>query len=172
MKPFSGSLLRLGQFSAALRAWLAWRSARPAPLPFLPACLLVSACALQTWTTPQPYFSTKQPADAWARVVAATEKHCGGVITTNEESGIAVAPWIAWNTGEGLYLTQCLVTLLRGDEHVRDVRVTFAARKCPLSSMDNLEALARTCEVAETIPDQVKNGLEITGQRMEADVKR
>ena len=134
--------------------------------------VLLSGCALQTWTTPQPYFSTKQPADAWARVVAATEKHCGGVVTTNEESGIVIGRWIAWNTGEGLVLTQCLVTLLRGDEHVRDVRVTFAARQCPLSSMDDLEALAKTCEVAELVPDQVKNGLEITAQRMEADIKR
>lgn len=140
--------------------------------PFLLLCSLLSACALQTWTTPQPYFSTRQPADAWARVVAATEKHCGGLRNTNEESGVIVAPWIAWNTGEGLILTQCLVTLLRGDEHVRDIRVTFAARKCPLSSMDDLEALAPTCEITDTVPDQVKNGLEITAQRMEADIKR
>ena len=104
--------------------------------------LLVTGCALQTWTTPQPYFSTRQPADAWARAVAATEKNCGGVRDTNEEAGMIIGKWIAWNTNEGLVLTQCMVSLLSGDQHVRDVRVTFAARKCPVSDMDDLPALA------------------------------
>ncbi len=135
-------------------------------------CLLLSGCALQTWTTPQPYFSTKQPADAWTRAVAATEKNCGGVRDVNEESGLIVAKWIAWNTNEGLILTQCMVSLLNGDEHVRDVRITFAARKCPLSDMDDLAALAPTCEVSELVPDQVKNGLEVTARQMEVDVRR
>lgn len=136
------------------------------------ALVVLSGCALQTWSVPQPYFSTKQPHDAWARAVAATQAHCGGVRDTNEESGVIIAPWIAWNTGDGLYLTQCLVTMLRGDEHVRDVRVTFAARKCPVSDMDDLAALAKTCEVMDMVPDQVKNGLEITGKKMETDITR
>ncbi len=131
-----------------------------------------AGCALQSWTMPQPYFSTKQPADVFARVVAATEKHCGGVRDTNEESGIVIGPWIAWNTADGLVLTQCMVTLLSGDEHVRDVRVTFAARRCPLSDMDDLAALAPTCEIADTVPEQVKNGLERTGAQLEADIAR
>lgn len=134
--------------------------------------VVLSGCALQTWSVPQPYFSTKQPDDAWARAVAATQAHCGGVRDTNEESGVIIAPWIAWNTGDGLYLTQCLITMLRGDEHVRDIRVTFAARKCPVSDMDDLAALAKTCEVMDMVPDQVKNGLEITGKKMEADIAR
>jgi hypothetical protein len=134
--------------------------------------LLLAGCALQTWTVPQPYFRTRQPEDAWARAVAATQAHCGGVRDVNEESGVIIAPWIAWNTGDGLYLTQCLVTMLRGDEHVRDVRVTFAARKCPVSDMDDLAALAKTCEVMDMVPDQVKNGLEVTGKKMEADIAR
>jgi hypothetical protein len=134
--------------------------------------MLLSGCALQTWTTPQPYFTTRQPADAWARVVAATQSHCGGVRDVNEESGIVISPWIAWNTNDGLYLTQCMVSLLNGDEHVRDVRVTFAARKCPLSDMEDLAALAPTCEVTELVPDQVKNGLEVTGKKLEAEILR
>lgn len=134
--------------------------------------LLLSGCALQTWTTPQPYFRTKEPAGAWTRAVAATEKHCGGVRDTNEESGLIVAQWIAWNTTEGLILTQCMVSLLDGDQHVREVRITFAARKCPLSDMDDLAALAPQCEVAELVPDQVKNGLEVTGKKMEVDIGR
>jgi hypothetical protein len=134
--------------------------------------LLLSGCALQTWALPQPYFSTREPGDAWARAVAATKANCGGLRDVNEDSGVIVAPWIAWNTGDGLILTQCLVTLLRGDEHVRDVRVSFAARKCPLSDMDNLEALAPTCEFLDIIPEQVKNGLDVTAQHMEADIKR
>lgn len=134
--------------------------------------LLLSGCALQTWTAPQPYFTTKQPADAWARVVAATEKNCGGVRDANEESGLVISPWSAWNTNDGLYLTQCMVSLLNGDEHVRDIRVTFAARKCPLSDMDDLAALAPKCEVAELVPDSVKNGLEVTGKKLEAEIIR
>lgn len=135
------------------------------------ALLLLSSCA--TFTVPQPYFTTREPADAWARAVAATQKHCGGVRDANEPSGVILAPWIAWNTSEGLILTQCLVSLLRGDEHLRDVRVSFAARKCPLSDMDqDLATLAATCELAETVPEQVKNGLETTGKAMEADILR
>ncbi len=132
--------------------------------------LLLSGCANQSWTVPQPYFKTTQPAGAWDRAFKATQTHCGGVQTTNESAGVIVGKWIAWNTGDGLVLTQCLVTLLRGDEHVRDVRVTFAARQCPLSGMDDLEALAKTCTVAETVPEQVKNGLEVTGKKLEADI--
>ena len=133
----------------------------------------MSACALNTFTVPQPYFSTREPADAWARTVAATQKHCGGVRDVNEESGVIIGPWVAWNTGSGLILTQCLVSLLRGDQHVRDVRVSFAARKCPISDMDqDLTALAATCDLLETVPEQVKNGLETTGKAMEADIKR
>lgn len=134
--------------------------------------LLLSGCALQTWTAPQPYFTTKQPADAWSRVVTATEKNCGGVRDANEESGVVVSPWIAWNTPDGLYLTQCMVSLLNGDEHVRDVRITFAARKCPLSDMDDIAALAPKCELAELVPDQVKNGLEVTSKKLEAEIIR
>lgn len=135
--------------------------------------LLVSACALNTFTVPQPYFSTKQPADAWTRAVAATRQHCGGVRGENEESGVIIGSWVAWNTGEGLILTQCLVSLLRGDQHVRDVRISFSARKCPLSDMDqDLAALAPTCELLESVPEQVKNGLETTGKAMEADIAR
>lgn len=135
--------------------------------------VLLSGCALQTWSLPQPYFSTRQPADVFARALAATQKNCGGVRDTNEESGLIIAPWIAWNTGEGLILTQCLVSLLNGDEHVRDVRVSFAARKCPVSDMDaDLSALAKTCEPIDTIPDQVKNGLEVTSKAMEKEIVR
>lgn len=132
--------------------------------------VLASSCALQSWTTPQPYFKTTRPEGAWARAVKATEAHCGGVRTVNEESGVIVGQWIAWNTADGLVLTQCLVTLLRGDEYVRDVRVSFAARQCPLSDMDDLEALAKNCPVAETVPEQVKNGLVLTGEKLEAAI--
>ena len=135
--------------------------------------LLLGACSLNTYSVPQPYFSTRQPAAAWARALAATEKHCGGVRDENEESGVIVGKWIAWNTGEGLVLTQCLVTLLRGDEHVRDVRVSFAARKCPLTDMDqDFSALAPTCELLEAVSEQVKNGLETASKAMEADIAR
>jgi len=136
------------------------------------ASLAWSACALQSWTMPQPHFRTKQPAGAWARAVAATAAHCGGVRSVNEESGVLSGPWVAWTTGEGLILTQCLVSLLNGDEHVLDVRVTFAARKCPRSDLADLDALLPSCEFAETVPEQVKNGLVITGEALEADIAR
>ena len=141
-------------------------------MKLLPGVFLLAGCALQTWTLPQPVFSTRQPADAFARAVAATEKSCGGVRDTNEESGLIIGKWIAWNTTDGLILTQCLVSLLNGDQHVRDVRVTFSARRCPLSDMNDIAALAPTCEVTELVPDQVKNGLVVTTQNLEADIKR
>jgi hypothetical protein len=134
--------------------------------------VLLSGCALQTWTAPQPFFTTKQPADAFARAVAATEKNCGGVRDANEESGLIISPWIAWNTSDGLYVTQCMVSLLNGDEHVRDVRITFPARKCPLSDMTDIAALAPTCEISELVPDSVKNGLEVTSKKLETEIIR
>lgn len=132
--------------------------------------LALGACANQSWTTPQPFFRTTQPDTAWTRAVKATEAHCGGIQTVNDEASVVVGRWIAWNTGDGLVLTQCLVSLLNGDEYVRDVRVTFAARRCPLSDMSDLDALAPTCEVSDTVPEQVKNGLVLTGQKLEADI--
>lgn len=135
--------------------------------------MLVSSCAsIQSWTVPQPYFRTTQPDAAWARALKATAEHCGGIRNSDEASAVIVGNWIAWNTPDGLVLTQCLVSLLRGDEYVRDVRVSFAARRCPLSSMDDLEALVPTCEIAETVPEQVKNGLVDTGQKLEADINK
>ncbi len=134
------------------------------------AGLLLSGCVVESWTLPQPYFRTTKPDGAWARAIKATQTHCGGVRTINEEAGVIAGRWIMWNTGDGLVLTQCLVTLLNGDEYVRDVRVTFAARRCPLSDMSDLEALVKTCEVAETVPEQVKNGLLVTGEKLEKDI--
>jgi hypothetical protein len=132
---------------------------------------VLCGCMTQAWTAPQPYFRTTQPEQAWGRAVAATRTHCGGVTSANEEAGVIVGQWERWTTGDGLILTQCLVTLLRGDEHVRDVRVTFAARRCPLSDLDAPTAeLLPTCEVSETVPEQVKNGLEVKGADLEKDI--
>ncbi|MFZ5445766.1 MAG: hypothetical protein ACOZQL_37585 [Myxococcota bacterium] len=133
--------------------------------------LLLGGCMTQAWTLPQPYFRTTQPDGAWGRAVTATERHCGGISTVNDEASVIVGRWMPWTTGDGLVLTQCLVSLLRGDEYVRDVRVTFAARRCPLADLDqDLEALARTCEVSDTVPEQVKNGLVDLGRKLEADL--
>lgn len=132
----------------------------------------LAGCAMQQWTTPRPYFKTREPESVFQRAVAATKQHCGGIRNVNEESGVVVGPWVAWNTGQGLVLTQCLVSLMRGDEHVMDVRVSFAARTCPVSDMDDLEALVKDCEIAETVPEQVKNGLVDVGAALERDIKR
>lgn len=134
--------------------------------------LLVAGCANQLWSVPQPQFSTREPDGAFERAVAATRQHCGGVHGVNPEAQVVIGPWAAHNTGEGLILTQCLITVLRGDEHVIDVRVSFAARQCPLSSMDELEQLAPSCPRAETVPESVKNRLEDLGKQLEADIKR
>lgn len=133
---------------------------------------LLAGCANQLWSVPQPQFSTREPGGAFERAVWATRQHCGGVSSTNAEAQVVIGPWEAHNTGEGLVLTQCLVTVLRGDEHVIDVRVTFAARQCPLSSMDELEQLAPTCPRAETVPESVKNRLEDLGKKLEGDIRR
>ncbi len=140
--------------------------------PWPMALSLLAGCALQSWSLPQPSFTTQQPADAFARMVEATKAHCGGVRNVNDEAGVVVGPWQAWNTAQGLVLTQCLVSLMRGDEATREVRVTFAARQCPLSSMDDLEALAPTCERTELVPEQVANGLQRTVEQLRADIAR
>lgn len=132
--------------------------------------LLLAGCALQSWTLPQPVFKAREPDGAFARAVAATKAECGGVRNANEESGLVLSAWEAWNTGDGVILTQCLVSLLRGDEHVVDVRITFVARRCPLTSMDDLEAVLPTCEVVDAVPEQVKNGLERKAQKLEAGI--
>lgn len=135
------------------------------------ALVLFCSCALQTWTIPQPQFTTVDPKNAWARALSATTEHCGRVTSTNEGAAVVIGAWQAWNTNDGLYLTQCLVTLLEGDDLVRTVRVSFAARKCPLSDMSNLEALVPTCERADLIPDLVKNGLVAQGQKLEDAIR-
>lgn len=133
---------------------------------------LASGCALHTFEVPRPLFSTREPSGAFARAVEATRAHCGGVRDVNEESQVVVGPWQAWNTPHGLLLTQCLVTLQRGDEHVHEVRVTFGARRCPLSSMDDLEALAPSCPPAEQVPQIVATGLAQIARKLEADIVR
>lgn len=134
------------------------------------ALFVLTGCMTQTWAAPQPFFKTTQPDTAWQRVMQATVQHCNGIRSHNEEAGVVVGQWEQWNTADGLILTQCMVTLLRGDEHVRDVRVTFAVRRCPLSDMSDLEALVPTCEVSDSVPDQVRNGLLIKGEAMEKDI--
>jgi hypothetical protein len=133
--------------------------------------LLCCGCMTQAWTPPQPYFRTVDPDNAWVRTVEATKQHCGGVTSANEEAGIVIGAWELWNTGDGLIITQCIVSLLRGDERVRDVRVTFSSRRCPLSDMNTpVEELVKTCELSDTVPEQVKNGLEVTGQKLEKSI--
>jgi len=124
----------------------------------------------QSWAMPQPYFKTTQPEGAWMRVIQATTQHCNGVTSTNEEAGVVIGTWEQWNTPDGLILTQCLVTLLHGDEHVRDVRITFAVRRCPLSDMSDVNELLKTCEVSDSVPDQVRTGLQLKGEQMEKDI--
>ena len=133
--------------------------------------LLVAGCALETWTIPQSSFTTVQPQDVWQRALAGTQSVCGAVSSSNEEAGVVVGPWEAWNTGEGLYLSQCLVSLLEGDAQVRRVRVSFAIRRCPLSDMSRLDALAPQCERAELVPELVKNATEAETQRLEAAIR-
>jgi hypothetical protein len=134
--------------------------------------LVLCSCAAQSWTLPQPSFSVTHPATAWGRALKATQVHCGGVDFANEFSGVLVGPWKAWNTAEGLILAQCIVTLLRGDEQRQAVRITFASRRCPLSPMDDLPNLAKTCEVADLVPEPVKNDLVRLADGLEADMTR
>ena len=133
-------------------------------------CVVFAGCMTQAWATPQPYFKTTQPAGAWTRVIQATTQHCNGVSSTNEAAGVVLGAWEQWNTPDGLVLTQCLVTLLNGDEHVRDVRITFAVRRCPLPDMSDVQELLKTCEVSDSVPDQVRTALQLKGEQMEKDI--
>lgn len=133
--------------------------------------LLISGCMTQAWTPPQPTFRTIAPDQAWGRALAATKAHCGAVTSENQEAGVIVGAWEMWNSGDGLIITQCILTLLRGDEHLQEIRITFSSRRCPLSDMDTpIEQLLPTCERSDTVPEQVKNGLEVIAQKIEKDV--
>lgn len=138
-----------------------------------PAALLLlgCACAAATWTIPQRHFTTVEPGDAWRRMLAATQDVCGGLGSMNEAAGVVTGPWQAWNTGDGLYLSQCLVSLLDGDEQVRAVRVSFAIRRCPLSDQADLDALAPTCAPAELVPELVKNATELEAGKLQAAIR-
>lgn len=132
----------------------------------------LSACALQSWAVPQGSFHTHEAVGIIERITEASKAHCDGVKVVNVEAGVVVSPWKAWNTGDGLVLTQCLISVLRGDAKEREVRVSFAARACPLSSMDDLEALAATCERTDVVPELVSNGLQRITEGLKKDIAR
>lgn len=133
---------------------------------------LLSGCALQTWAVPDTSFRTWEAVGLMDRLAEASKAHCDGVKVINVEAGVVVSPWKAWNTGQGLVLTQCYLSVLRGDAKEREIRVSFSARECPLSSMDDLEALAATCPRAEVVPELVSNGLQRITEGVKKDVTR
>jgi hypothetical protein len=136
--------------------------------------LVVSSCALTTWDIPQPMIRTAQLDDLWTRMRTATTAYCAGIETENTEAKLLVGHWQAWHSADGLYLSKCMVSVLPEDDDGRFafVRLTFLTRRCGTGDLDDLEATAKTCTPAETIPNLVKTELEILTGHFEADVRR
>lgn len=133
--------------------------------------LLLSGCTTASWVVPQPTFTTKDPADALNRIASAVQAHCGGLKIVNEESNVVIGSWAAGKHAGGIVLTQCIVTLLNGDEQVRDVRVTFAVRHCPEGDIPaDLDALAQSCERNNTVPEALYKELQLVAERIQAAV--
>ncbi|MGV3621609.1 MAG: hypothetical protein ACO1OB_12370 [Archangium sp.] len=133
---------------------------------------LLVGCATPSWVAPQPTFSTKDPADAMVRIAQAVQQHCGGVRLVNEESSVVIGNWAITKLEKNTVLTQCIVTLLNGDEQVRDVRVTFGIRHCENEPAGDLDEFAKTCARENTVPESLYKELVLVGERIEADVSR
>jgi hypothetical protein len=135
---------------------------------------LLGSCALTTWDVPQPLIRTGQLDELWTRMRRATTAYCAGIETENAESKLLVGHWQAWSSADGLYLTKCMVSVLPEDDDGRFafVRLTFITRRCGTGDLDDLEATAKTCGPAESIPNLVKTQLELLTQHFEADVRR
>ena len=136
------------------------------------ALLPLAGCALQTFTPVQPTFRTMDIYDAYERAVQAVAEHCGPVAAENPEAKIVMGAWTAWHSPDGLTLTQCIVSVAPDDQYSGNVRITFAARLCPLSDMSDLEALAPTCERTDTVRNLVNTGLSETARKLEAAIRR
>lgn len=133
---------------------------------------LCGGCSYFTFAAPQPVFRTKEPEGAFERAVGSVRARCGGVKFVNEEGRVVVGNWQGWNTADGLYLTQCLVTVMAEDATFSNVRVTFAVRKCPLSDMADLEKVEPTCERSDTVPQQAIVQLDAIVKQVQQDVVR
>lgn len=61
-----------------------------------------------------------------------------------------------------------IVTVLNGDEQVRDVRVTFSVRHCDAGPSGVLDDFAKTCARENTVPEALYKELVLVGERIEA----
>lgn len=133
---------------------------------------LLAGCATPSWVAPQPTFTTKDPGDALVRIAQAVQQHCGGVQLVNDESNVVIGNWAVTKLEKSTVLTQCIVTVLNGDEQVRDVRVTFSVRHCDAEPSGVLDDFAKTCARENTVPEALYKELVLVGERIEADVSR
>jgi hypothetical protein len=140
--------------------------------PVLLLLLALAGCALERWTVPQPTVRTKELETVWTRLREAVTANCAGIETENTESQLLVGHWQAWSSPDGVYLTHCIATVLPEDERFADVRLTFIVKRCGTSSLDDLDELAKTCEPTDSIPQIVKDQLEIVTGHFEQAVRR
>lgn len=145
-----------------------------------PASLRVSAAACAaltlascTWEMEDLRFRTREPETAFERAVRSVEAHCWGVKLADAERGLIYSKWQAWPTGEGVYLSRCLVVLVpQPEDRSADVRLTFAMKKCPLADLDDVEKLAETCTFTTIVPGTISDQLVPAGKRIETDLRR
>lgn len=136
----------------------------------LSTLLLCGAC---TWQMEDTRFRSREPDTAFDRAVRSVEANCWGIKIADPDRQLIFSKWQAWPTGEGVFLSRCLVSMVNEPEDKSmDVRLTFSMKKCPLADLDNLDTLAETCEFTTIVPSTIADQLSPAGKRIEADVRR
>jgi hypothetical protein len=139
-------------------------------LALLPLC----AC---TYAMEDFDFRTKEGETAFDRAVQSVETNCWGTKIVDKERALIYSKWQAWHTGDGVYLSRCLVSMMpdsteKGGAKAQDVRLSFAMRKCPLADVDDLDKLAETCTTVFEVPAIIADQVTPAARRIVADITR
>lgn len=136
------------------------------PLFCLPACV---------YGVSGEVFRVKIAAGAYDRAVAAVEARCHGVRFTNPEAGIVTSKWQVYHSSEGAFLGRCQVAIVATEGELgADVRIAVTLKQCPLSDLDDLQALgdSATCPVVFAVPQEVANGQQDAVRKVQYDMRQ
>lgn len=138
-------------------------------LPAL-AALYLAGC---TWTLEDYRFRTKQMDTAFDRAVQAVEQHCWGTRLVDRDRQLVFSKWQAWPTGEGVFLSRCMVSMVPDlEDKSDDVRLSFAMRKCPLADLDDVEKLAESCTPVFEVPSAVADQMQPAARKIVTEITR
>ena len=136
------------------------------------APVLLLACALQTWTVPQPMIRTTQASTVWPRMREGVQKACGGIATEFADATLATSTWLSWPGDKGVYVSRCLASQLPEEKDSTLVRLTLVVRYCPEGPPAELQSKSTPCEEVEVIPNSVKEALERVIDQFQQEVAR